>query len=305
MPPSKTTEMPKHRGLGGLGDARTALLLLIAGGISIGLAPIFARFADVGPFATGGYRLVIAVISAFAILGLRRGVVRIRPTRTDLAIGAIAGLFFAGDLGCYLTALTQTSVAHATLLINLAPVFSILGGWVVLGERPAPSTVAGMAVALGGSGLLALGGANSGVVTLEGDMLALLGATFYAAYMVAMKRARSSVSPQALLLVSGTAGAIVLLPLGILVGEPVIPASLAGILALAGLGTVAHALGHGLISQSLSVLPVGYASVVLLVQPTFATVAAWFIFDEHLDALELIGAGVTLCGILIASRRAT
>jgi drug/metabolite transporter (DMT)-like permease len=280
-----------------------ALLALIAGGVSIGLAPIFARFSDVGPLATGGYRMAIAVLSSGLILAASRRVTGVKPGRADLAVGALAGLLFAGDLACYLTALTLTSVAHATLLINLAPVFAILGGWLLLKERPARETLVGMGVALSGAALLALAGRGSSVVTLEGDLIALAGALFYGAYLVALKRARASVSPQALMMVSGTTGALVLLPLSLLIGEAAVPATLTGILALVALGTIAHSLGHGLISQSFSVLPVGYASVVLLVQPTVAAVVAWFVFDEHMSGLELVGAAVTLVGILMASRR--
>lgn len=295
------TGTPPRSGLNGF---QAALLALLAGGVAIGFAPIFIRFADVGPLATGGYRLAVAVVSSCALLlATRPGAAAIRPGRADLAFGALAGLFFAGDLAFYMNALAITSVSHATLLINLAPVFAVLGSWFLLKERPSGGTIRGMTIALAGAALLALAGRGSGVVSLEGDLLALGGATFYAAYLIAMKRARSSVSPQALLLVSGTTGALALLPMSLVMGETVIPATLAGVLAILALGTIAHSLGHGLISQSLSILPVGYASVVLLIQPTVATIAAWIIFNEHLGVLELIGAAVTLTGIFVASRR--
>jgi drug/metabolite transporter (DMT)-like permease len=290
---------------GGKRAFRFGLLALLGGAVAIGMAPIFARFSDVGPLATGGYRLAIAVLSAAAFLAATAGTPRLTPTRRDLMVGGLAGLFFAGDLACYFTALGKTSVAHATLLINLAPVFALLGGLVLLKERPTWTTLAGMVVAIAGAAVLALSGGGRGVVTLEGDLIALAGATFYGAYLVALKRARTSISPQALMLISGATGAVVMLPASFLLGEVSVPGSLTGVLALIALGTIAHSLGHGLISQSLSALPVGYASVVLLVQPTVAAVAAWLIFAERLGAVELVGAAVTLAGITLASRRGT
>lgn len=283
---------------------RLAFLGLLAGACCIGLAPIFARFADVGPLVTGGYRLLVALAASGAIVTLRRGrPLAVQPERRELLIAALAGVFFAGDLAMYLTALHQTSVAHATLLINLAPVFAILGGWLLLGEKPSRATVAGMAIALSGAAVLALSGGGGGVVTLQGNLIALGGAIFYAAYLIALKRARTTVSPQVLLTVSAATGALILLPLGVLLGEPAIPGTLVGLGALIGLGTVAHTLGHGLISQSLSSLPVGYASVVLLVQPTVAAILAWILFAERLGPVELTGAFVTLLGVALASRR--
>jgi drug/metabolite transporter (DMT)-like permease len=40
-------------------------------------------------------------------------------------------------------------VANSTLLVNLAPVFVALGGWLLFGERFAYTFLVGMAVALG------------------------------------------------------------------------------------------------------------------------------------------------------------
>ncbi len=284
-----------------------ALLALLAGGACIGLAPIFARLSDVGPFATGGWRMAIALLTSLLILsaqgsGTSRTLRRLRPA--DLAFAALAGVLFAGDLGFFFRSLQATSVAHATLLVNLAPVFAVLGGWLLFGERPLYSTVLGLALALCGAGMLTLGGADSGAAGLPGDLLALVAAAFYAAYLLAVKRARRGISPDVFLLVSGLTATAVLLPAGLVLGETTVPSGMQGVLALLGLGLIGHALAHRLISGALATLPVGYASVALLVQPTVAALAAWAIFGEALGPVELLGAAVALAGIAVASRRA-
>jgi len=283
-----------------------ALLALLAGGACIGLAPIFARLSDVGPFATGGWRMAIALLTSATILavqghGTTRALRRLRPA--DLGFGALAGVFFAGDLGFFFRSLQATSVAHATLLVNLAPVFAVLGGWLLFGERPRLATVLGLALALVGAAMLALGGPDGGAAGPTGDLLAVVAAAFYAAYLLAVKRARRGISPDVFLLVSGVAATAVLLPVGLVLGEATVPAGLQGVLALLGLGLIGHALAHRLISGALASLPVGYAAIALLVQPTVAALAAWAVFGEALGPVELLGAAVALAGIAVASRR--
>lgn len=286
-----------------------ALLALIVGGACIGLAPIFARLSDVGPFATGGYRMAIALLVSGALLAGQGGdsaaraesrLRRLRPA--DLAFAALAGVFFAGDLACFFWALGETSVAHATLLVNLAPVFALLGGWLLFAERPRRSTLVGLAVALAGAAMLSLGGADAGVTSLKGDLGAVAAAVFYAAYLVAVKRARRGIPSDVFLVVSGASAMAALFPLSMLAGEAMVPVTWQSVLALLGLGLIGHALAHRLISNGLAVLPVGYASVVLLVQPTVAAIVAWAAFGEALDAVELLGIAAALTGITLASR---
>lgn len=288
------------------GLPQPALLALLAGGVCIGLAPIFARLTDVGPFATGGYRMAIALVTSMALLAVQSGnpAHGLRgPKLGDLGFAALAGVFFAGDLGLFFRSLETTSVAHATLLVNLAPVFALLGGWVLFGERPRLSTALGLTLALAGAALLALAGGAGDAATLRGDLLALSAAGFYAAYLMAVKRARRGIPPDLFLMISGLTATAILLPAGLVMGEPMVPARLESVLALLGLGLIGHALAHRLISNGLATLPVGYSSVVLLIQPTVAAIAAWAIFGETLSLPEAAGAVLALAGIVVASRR--
>src|SRR4029078_13189671 len=60
------------------------------------------------------------------------------------------GLLFAGDLAVWHWPIVLTSVANATLLANLAPIFVTLALWLWYRRHPSGAFLGGMAVALAG-----------------------------------------------------------------------------------------------------------------------------------------------------------
>ena len=85
------------------------------------------------------------------------------PVRLSGLLG-LAGLFFAGDLSVWHWSLKLTSVANATLLVNFAPVFVTLGGWLIFGQRVRMIFILGMVLALSGMAMIA---GNSFQISLQ------------------------------------------------------------------------------------------------------------------------------------------
>ena len=71
----------------------------------------------------------------------------------------------------------------------------------------------------------------------------------------------------------------------LLLGEQILPTTLAGLAACAGLGFV-HFAGQGSIAWAMGRLPTSLASVVVLVQPVVATYAGFLLFGEALGPLQ-------------------
>ncbi|RVL21384.1 EamA/RhaT family transporter, partial [Sinorhizobium meliloti] len=118
---------------------------LIIGGAAIGGSPIFVRLSEVGPMATAFWRVALALIPLVAWSRLRGGAAAEKPPQclSDYAQLILPGVFLAIDLAAWHLALTMTSVANATLLANLAPVFVTLAGWALFrsaGKATARST---------------------------------------------------------------------------------------------------------------------------------------------------------------------
>lgn len=281
-----------------------ALPALIAGATLIGLAPIFVRLAEVGPTAVAFWRLALAV----PVLGLwllRTAAPAPTPQRLPrrLPWGLwLGGAFFAGDLAVWHQSIHWTSVANSTLLTNLAPVWVTLVAWLAFGERIGRIFVAGLLLTLGGAVVLMADSLSISTRTLAGDGMAVITSLFYAGYLLVLSRSRAHFSTPAVMFWTTSAAALCVLPIVLLLGEPIWPASARDWLLLGGLALLSHVGGQGLIAYGFAHLPASFSAVSLLVQPVAATVFAWLLLAEPFGVQQALGGGVVLGGILLCRR---
>lgn len=230
-----------------------ALLALIFGAIGIGFAPILIRLSTVGPSATGFWRVGLA----FPVLALCAYFQRKQSSDTDSLVvkpsdyywALFSGVFFGIDLSAWDLSIQYTTVANATLLCNLVPVFVALWSWLILKERVTRTLVAALTFMLIGSYMLTKTSAAA-VVTSQasmGNMLGVLSAVLYTGYFLALKRISSAFSAYHTMAYSALGGGIVLLLVAIFTHETIIAHDLAGWSVLLGLALGGQLLGQGLI----------------------------------------------------------
>lgn len=279
------------------GDRR-ALAALITGAVCIGFAPIFVRLADVGYTAAAFWRVALAL----PLLGLlwypRRELIAGQAV-TRLRWLALAGAFFAADLAVWHQSIRYTAVANATLLANLSPIFVTAGAAWLFRERVSPRFLIGLLLALAGSALLVAHSLSLSLRTAGGDLLGMAAAVFYSGYLLGVSRLRRTASAVEVMWWSTLACAAVLLPLTLLLGEPLWPQSLRGWAVLAGLALVSQVAGQGLIAWAMAHLPAAFSSVSLLVQPVAAALLAWGLLAEAFGLLQALGGTVVLAGIAV------
>src|SRR5687768_11948659 len=96
-----------------------------------GLVPLVLKQVEMPTLSFASYRLWIGValyVAIFLVTGRRL-------TWTTLRITVLGGVFFAADITLTFTAFRLTSVANATIIGALAPVFISLGAVRWFGER--------------------------------------------------------------------------------------------------------------------------------------------------------------------------
>ncbi|MGQ0664841.1 MAG: DMT family transporter [Pseudomonadota bacterium] len=282
---------------------RGALLALFAGALAIALSPIFVRLSELGPTATAFYRPALAVpaLAVWLMAERRRRAPPARPAAPrDFVLVGFIGFSFAGDLAFWHWSVVLTTVANSTLLANFAPIFVALWGWALFGERFRPAFLAGMALAIAGCVLLMGQSLALSADYVLGDALGLVTAAFYAAYMMAVARARAVFSTASLMTWSAAVTALVLLPVALASGESLVPHSAYGWAILIGLALISHAGGQSLIAYALAHLPTAFSSVALLLQPAAAALFAWVILAEPVGVLQGLGGAVVLAGIALA-----
>jgi drug/metabolite transporter (DMT)-like permease len=289
----------------GNGDRREriALAALLLGATAIAFAPIFVRLSDVGPVATAFWRMFLALPALWAW----QAAVACRHPRMawprhtgDWAGLVAAGLFFAADLAVWHWSLRFTSVANATLLPNLAPLFVTLGSFLLFGERFTRLFLLGMGVAIAGAAILMGHSIQLSVANLLGDILGLVTAMFYAGYILSVGRLRRHLATATIMAVSGVVSCGALLLLALATEERLMPTTPEALARLAALAVFSHAGGQSLIAYALAHLPAAFSSVGLLLQPAVAALLAWALLNEPLGPLQGAGAVVILAGIVFA-----
>lgn len=276
------------------------LAALIGGACAIAFAPIFVRLADTGPAAAGFWRLTLALPLLAVITMLSRKGDDDAPL-TPVWPALLAGAFFAGDLVCWHYGITLTSISNATVLANLTPIIVTLIAWIAFRESPRRLFLAGLALGLAGAWTMAeaRGAKAPGVNPPLGDLLSVITSFWYAAYFIAIRRARSVRRASVVMFWSTLAAAPIMLLAAIVLKEPLLPASAGGWLACLGLAFV-HITGQGAIAWALGRLPAATASVVVLIQPLVAALLGFLLFAEALTALQGLGAVACLVGVVIA-----
>ena len=286
--------------------ALAMFVALLTGATCIGFSGVFVRFADVGPAAAGFWRMIFAL----PVLGLWMGLERPRPGRLAVTNGALlpivlAGLAFGIDVVLYNAALGFTTIANASLLGNLSPVAVVLGGWLLFAERPSRRILGALALAIGGALMLVLPtftGSAAAPGSLFGDGLAVGAALSYAAYLMAIRRARDRAEAGRISLIASAICAVFCLAVALALGEAILPASLQGWLAVIALGLVSHALGQGLITLSLGQYGASAASLVMVWPALVAVLAAWALFGEQPSTAQAFGGVAILAAVLMVRK---
>ena len=286
---------------------RIAILALFIGAVTIAFAPILVRLSEVGPSATGFHRFLLAIPLYWAIAAtLPRPAVAEgseRPgTVRDFVLIAMAGVYLAADVAVWHYSIQMTTVANSTLLANVAPVFVVLGGWLLFRTRVTGTYLIGLAAAMTGVFILSRASLSLSQDHFIGDLLGILTAVFYAAYQMSVERLRKRFSTVTIMKYAIPVSALVMLPVALASGEDLLPVTLAGWGFLIALAAGPQVFGQGLIAWALAHLPVAFASVSLLVQPVTAALVAWALFGEHIGLQQGIGAVIVLGGITLARR---
>jgi drug/metabolite transporter (DMT)-like permease len=245
--------------------------------------------------------LALPLLWAWALAGGWKAHAGNYRSRRGLMWGA--GLFFVGDLAVWHWSILLTSVANATLLANLAPIFVTLAAWLIFRQAPTAVFLTGLALALAGMALLIGGDFQLAGGALLGNVLGIVTAMFYAGYQMVVTRLRTDVSTASIMAWSGAVTAVVLLPLALASGEQFLPVSPVGWLKLLGLALISQVAGQSLIAYAMAHLPATLSSVALLLQPVIAALLAAVLLGEAMHGLQIVGGLMMLAGIGIAHQR--
>lgn len=284
--------------------APLAFAALIAGAVAMGVSPIFVRLAEVGPFTSAFWRVALALPALWLWSALERPAPDAPAPDASAQWSVVAaGLFFAADLTFWHLAIMHTTVANATFLATLAPVWVVLGSGLFLGESVERKVFLGLALCLIGAAALIGESWSFSPERLDGDLYGLATSLFFGAYFLAVRRARRVYGSGRTLFLSSIVTALVLLAQAALIEGIAWPATLAGLAALVALALISHAGGQGLLAFALGHLPAAFSALVIFLEAVAAAFFGWLILNEAVGPVQALGAAAIFAGIAIARPR--
>jgi drug/metabolite transporter (DMT)-like permease len=151
---------------------RLAFPALLLGNVALAFGPWLVRLSDVGPVATGFWRVTIALPFLW-LVAKAAGQQPHWPRRTLITAILIAAIFYVLDLAAWNAGIRMTKLGNATLFGNTGSfVFAIYGLW--LAHRlPSAKQGSALVLAIAGAGLLMSGSYELSPRNFTGDLLTL------------------------------------------------------------------------------------------------------------------------------------
>jgi len=280
-------------------NRQLALLEGISAGTLFGTAAIFIRMlTDIDVFSIALWRLIIAsALMAIVILIFKRKI-SVSLVRSDLKHFLVLGALLGAHFILFVSAVKETTILNATLLVNTTPIFSMIISVVLYRMKPSRLAIAGIVLSLIGAGFIAYGDAGSGgSASLIGDLKATLAAVaegFYLNYGRERRRQFPLLPTMLLIYLAAAftvAGATVATRTTFKTSE-----SLGILVPLIGLGILPTALAHTLYFSSLSNLKSFETATMALLEPLGATLLGVAVFAEIPAPIFVLGAALMLMG---------
>jgi drug/metabolite transporter (DMT)-like permease len=291
-------------------SALRAYLALAAAVAGIAWSAILVRWAGAPGAVSALYRVLVAgavLLPWWLIRGstTKGDSPRFLQKKGTAALTAVAGgVFFALDIALWNTSVMHTGAAVASILGNNTPVFVGILSWLVLRKRPRASFWIGLVLSLAGCLAIMREGLSGGPthITLYGNLLAIGGCAFFAAYLVTTERVRRSMDTLTFntLAIAGSIATLLVVCLAMrlpLTGYP--PRAWAALIAL---GLVSQLAGYYALVYALGHLPATLTSVGLLAQVPCTAFLAWLLLGEPLTVTQIAGGAIVLVGIWVVNR---
>ena len=274
---------------------RIGLILLLAM-VSVSSTSLVVRSVATVP------ALVLAFWRMFTASGMLWGYSVIRPAGKLSPINKkriiFAGIFLGCHFACFFLGIRNTSIANATLLGCMAPIFTVFIS-IFQKKKINKMTYVGLIVAIVGGGIVQSGDISLNSANLFGNSIALLSALFLAITFVLAEDIRQEtdnvVYGRSLFFVAS----ITVLFIATTTGDSILNFKIGDIPWFLFLGLVPSIFGHNLLNYAVKYITPTAVSSVPLGEPIIASLFGLLLFGEAIPFGALLGGPVVLIGVYI------
>lgn len=267
--------------------------------VSISMASVFIKMCSAPAMIISTYRLSIAALFYIAAMKLQRRRMWHTLNGSQRKLAILSGLFLSMHFITWITSLKYTSVASSVVLVQTAPIFVAIGGYLLIHEKPTLLSFTGVIVALTGSIIITLTDFSGNFSSLKGNVLAILGAICAAGYFIIGRKLRSDLDTMHYVSVVYSIAAIVTFLLTLCRGNSFFNYDFNTYLLLFAIAFFPQIIGHTSLNWALKYFTATSVSIIALAEPIGASLLAYFFLHESLTLFKIVGGVVVLCGVVL------
>lgn len=281
------------------GSDRQGLWLMVAGGALLGTIGVFVQEAGQHPLITVWFRCVFGALALLVWSAASGTLKNLRLSGNSLGVACATGCLMLLNWTMFFAAIPRTSIAVATVVFHIQPIWVIVFSAIFLREPVSPSQWIATPVALLGlvltTGLLddMDAGHSLGAEYVTGLLLCLGGSLSYAGVTL-LAKSKQVISPFTLSFWQCAVGTVLLAWAPWVFGWPQQAAAWGW---LAGLGVIHTGFAYVVLFAGMARLTLGKIAVLQFVYPLAAVLFDWGIYGTRLSLLQL--AGVALMGAAV------
>jgi drug/metabolite transporter (DMT)-like permease len=252
--------------------------------------------------------VALIVLAPVAVPRLRR---EWPIVRANLPVIALCGLFGVTlfNFLIYL-AMHYTTAINAVLVNSSIPVFILMFGRIIYGQRVSLRQHLGIALSLLGVATIILHGdlaAIRGLSFNRGDLLVVLAAIAWALYSLALRRYPQGLNPFVFLFAIAACGLVMLAPIyGLeMAGGQMMTFNLPTVLSIGYVGVFASIVAFAAWNSGLRTVGAHLGGQFIHLMPVFSTLLAVLFLGERLRTFHLAGIALIFSGIGCATFRIT
>lgn len=209
-----------------------------------------------------------------------------------------AGLLFFLHFWIWFHAVGQTTIANATLLFCMNPLFIAISAWYFQKQRLTWPLIIALVLGILGLSVMEYGALELSPEKFLGDMLALVAALAFTGYVLSTKRLRAQGSNYVLIFWFNIICVVGFGVAALASGQEMFDYGWVSWASFIGMAVGPSLLGHALFSYSLRYLNPAVASSFVLLEPVFAAVTAALVFDESVSRRTIYGFVIISAGLV-------
>lgn len=274
---------------------RLGLILLLAM-VSVSSTSLVIRSVATVP------ALVLAFWRMFTASGMLWSYSVIRPAGKLSSVNKkriiFAGIFLGCHFACFFLGVRNTSIANATLLGCMAPIFTVFIS-IFQKKKINKMTYVGLVIALVGGGIIQSGDISLNNANLFGNSIALLSALFIAITFVLAEEIRQETNNVAYGRSLFFVASITVLLIATMAGDSILNFKTGDIPWFLFLGLVPSIFGHNLLNYAVKYITPTAVSSVPLGEPIIASLFGLLLFGEAIPIGAILGGPIVLIGVYI------